>query len=1061
MKGKINNTNASYITFDEFCEGEYFMENKVLIVPNMRYGTSLKKIRNFNNKPCFNLKCLSLFDIAKEIFEKSELALNNSLDNIPNIIDNNGYYFIVEIVKSICHDEKFNYFKEEWLDVYTCKEIYKNIIELKMSDLDNNFNTKNSELNYKCYFKNINVEDNEDDSTRKLKDLELIINEYNKLLEEKKMVDYADVYINAIENIDKFKDGKPIIYAATGNLELTSLEEKFFEKLIENQEHITIKIPAVYYKDNQIDPPTNYICKNKLGYEIKNKFSYMYSNNYIEEIDKCNNIEVDFFKAYGQSNEVKYIFKDIINKEISLDDVQVIYPDESYEKIIESLSQKFDIPIILDNGISAKYTNVYALFRDIFKWTLEGYKVSDLERVLNNDSLALGKLVNSHLEIKKQPEEEKDNQDDIVNDEIRHYSISKRRIYKRVADTCIGWGKDRYKAFFENRLEELQLVKNEEISEEQIKAINNEVKIFFDTLFEIFPEELDGAIEFSKVINGILNFGNKYLNNRDKKVSIVLSSLRSFKDISDSIAATGKAKDLFEFILDEIASIRITTDDKLGAIHFIPYGKTQIIDAKNLYVIGLDGGRFPNSKNESPILLDEERKKYTSIENLAKGKEHEQIYKFVETLATASERVVLGYSNYDTVELRENNQSSVYNQALALFDTKIEDVKAFGFVVEDEKDILEERDVYLHYKQMERKQEEQDLKEVAATEETTLQQEEGSKKVITPINKHYSATSMTTLLECPRKYYYERILNMKVDEELEYSIERWLPSNVRGTFIHAVLEGYVNNVIIHKYNLINDKDNFKIDFDEVAFNNIFENCNQRILEICPYVVKDNYERESAYIKEVCKNYIVKLHEDMEKEKFIPIATELSFGIKGKSNNEFSSELLDITNIDEVKIDIDDNNIFYLKGSIDRVDKLNDNKYRIIDYKTGSKDTFKEKIDCGLILQHYLYTIALEKILDKEVSVSQFDFVINEENITIEMNENNLRINMKNKIKELFKLINTEGHIVNEQLEGKSTNEEEEEFLKQYKNLIRDKKFNEKNCKYCDFSSICKKKNGVK
>lgn len=1041
----MNNGNIIYTTFDEFCEDKYFMENKVLIVPNIKYGTSLRKIRNFNNKPCFNLKCLTLFDMAKEIFEKSEIVINGDLNNISQVMDSNGYYFILEIVNGICENNNFNYFKKEWLDVDTCKEIYRNIIELKMSALD-----------YNCYFKNIDDIDNEDESLRKLKDLELIINEYNKLLAEKKMVDYADVYRNAIENIDEFKDGKSIVYAATGNLELTLLEEEFLEKLIENQEYIIIKVPAIYYKDNKIKPPISYICEEKLGYEVKNKFSYMYSNAYIGEIEKCKKIEVDFFKAYGQSNEVKYVFKDIINKEIALDDVQVIYSDESYEKIIDSLSKKFDIPVILENGISAKYTNVYALFRDIFKWAFEGYKVSDLERVFSNNSLSLGSLVNSHFDIEKQPEEDKDKQDDIVNDRNTHYVISKRRIYKSVADTCIGWGKDRYKAFFENRLEEFQLVKNEEISEEQIKAINNEMKIFFDTLFEIFPEDLDNVIEFGKVINSILIFSKKYLRNRDKGVSVVLSSLKSFKDISDSIAATGKAKDVFKFILDEIASIRITTEDKLGAVRFIPYSKVQLVDANNLYIIGLDGRRFPISKNESPILLDNERKKYTNIKNLSKDKEREQIYKLIETLTTASNRVVFGYSSYDTVDLRENSPSSVYNHALAFFDTKIEGVKAFGFVVEDEKDILEERDAYLYYQSLGESQKEHVLGEVAVAKESNSPKEGN----LTQIPQHYSSTSMTTLLECPRKYYYERILNMKADEELEYAMERWLPSNIKGTFIHAVLEGYVNNVIIHNYNLINDKENFKIDFDEAAYNNIFENCNQRILEICPYVVKDNYDRESEYIREVCKNYIVTLHADMKKEKFIPIATELAFGIKGKLNNEFSSELLDLTSIEEVEINIDGNNRFWLKGSIDRVDKLNDCTYRILDYKSGKADKFKEKINEGLVIQHDLYTIALEKILNEKVSISQFDFVIDEENITIDMNENNIRENMEDKISELFELISKEGYVTSEQL-ARETENQEEGFSKQYKNLIREKKFNDNNCSYCDFVRVCKEKNGVK
>jgi ATP-dependent helicase/nuclease subunit B len=59
--------------------------------------------------------------------------------------------------------------------------------------------------------------------------------------------------------------------------------------------------------------------------------------------------------------------------------------------------------------------------------------------------------------------------------------------------------------------------------------------------------------------------------------------------------------------------------------------------------------------------------------------------------------------------------------------------------------------------------------------------------------------------------------------------------------------------------------------------------------------------------------------------------------------------------------------FRLRGRIDRIDRVGEGRYRVVDYKTGRYSRY-DKLRCfgrGRTLQHVLYALAAEEILKKE------------------------------------------------------------------------------------------------
>ena len=65
-----------------------------------------------------------------------------------------------------------------------------------------------------------------------------------------------------------------------------------------------------------------------------------------------------------------------------------------------------------------------------------------------------------------------------------------------------------------------------------------------------------------------------------------------------------------------------------------------------------------------------------------------------------------------------------------------------------------------------------------------------------------------------------------------------------------------------------------------------------------------------------------------------------------------------------KIDLGRDRSFFLRGYIDRVDRLGQDTYRILDYKTGSAFDYEELVEFGRgrMIQHALYAVALEQML---------------------------------------------------------------------------------------------------
>ncbi len=173
------------------------------------------------------------------------------------------------------------------------------------------------------------------------------------------------------------------------------------------------------------------------------------------------------------------------------------------------------------------------------------------------------------------------------------------------------------------------------------------------------------------------------------------------------------------------------------------------------------------------------------------------------------------------------------------------------------------------------------------------------------LQEKYSATSLNTYIECPKKYLCRYILNLKPykkkgDKEKNYSMEI-------GNAIHFALEQMVREV------------NKTGQYPDIEF--LYEKFDKKIQE---ELQKD--------LEEAAK--LINIQE--EKDKLNAYYEYLQSQIKNPKKDTFEAE----KNI-EMSISVEYNGKSFtidFSGKIDRLDKNDDGTYNIIDYKTGKEKT---------------------------------------------------------------------------------------------------------------------------
>jgi ATP-dependent helicase/nuclease subunit B len=210
----------------------------------------------------------------------------------------------------------------------------------------------------------------------------------------------------------------------------------------------------------------------------------------------------------------------------------------------------------------------------------------------------------------------------------------------------------------------------------------------------------------------------------------------------------------------------------------------------------------------------------------------------------------------------------------------------------------------------------------------------------------FSASRLECLASCPFKYFMEYVLGVRKPETLEYDPSHWLDPLNWGTLVHEVLFEFMKE--LQKRGEKPQKEKHRTLIRDIA-----EKLTQSFKKKIPPPSEDVFLLQKNELLEALDIF---LEVESNRDKDIqPMLFEVDFGTdRNRGDGTDTPILIEITS--ELSI--------LLRGRIDRIDRVGEGLYRVIDYKSGGYSTYERTkyFGRGRILQHALYSLAAEKIL---------------------------------------------------------------------------------------------------
>lgn len=211
----------------------------------------------------------------------------------------------------------------------------------------------------------------------------------------------------------------------------------------------------------------------------------------------------------------------------------------------------------------------------------------------------------------------------------------------------------------------------------------------------------------------------------------------------------------------------------------------------------------------------------------------------------------------------------------------------------------------------------------------------------------YSITQLEMYAQCPFRYFIERVLNLNEIEEPQEEIEAF----ELGSLIHDILFEFYTRVKGTELGVLSKNNG---EFDN-ALKLLFEIAEEKITKSGFHSPFSFYEKERILgINGNNKESI--LYRFLEEERgrnpeFEPSFFEIEFGKPGSAAGDLKVNGINVT------------------GKIDRVDVDNPNlRYKVLDYKLGGKKPKEDELLQGLSLQLPLYMLAVKELLLEKAGV---------------------------------------------------------------------------------------------
>lgn len=1105
--GKSKSGKSQYL-YDKIDEN-LNSSNNILFVPSQFRMVTEENYINYQQKSgIINLNITTMSE-----YIKSNLK-NLNLYTVPNYINKIDKKLIINKVIN----DNLNLFKMfskvktkpgfiDMIDIYIDmfrKEFIKpdNILNLKLEDKILEMKLKELGEIYKKYIDYINVKfkDDIDESNMFVEEL---LKTNSRLENNFKTTNlYFDNYNNFTKNeimiIESFmKKGYNLTIAIDTDAKLDSniLDDLNNDETDDMFFKAKSTISSLIRLANSNGIKTEFINLNKSYSKSRQDLRYLSEN--IFKSEKITKVESNNIKIKLLSNpkaEIEKVAKKIIenvNNEIKYKD-QIIYVSdvEEYQEIIKNVFYNFNIPFYIQSKANILNNPLTNYISKLLEAATDNFNMTSLIELLKLDLLNINKSdiwyfenyilefgiksYNLNSELKFNNSKYQENIYDLKRINIIRNKINS--IIKTIKDLSTDniLPSQIVKIIYDHLINK-KILKNYEKLKTEIEALDTVESIFIVKIYEQVSDKLN------EIFDSICKI---YM---EEKIP-----LKEFKSIFNRALELTNL-DTIQPTLDQIQ----IADINLGRFE----------NKKNVFWIGINDGKFPKNITEDLLFSDLELKKLdTNLINFKENtsiKKSMQIFNIYKCLASVEQELYITIPTSDSFG-KSLRISNIITDILQVVNLKIEGevtkkIKTTKITENINNNLFEIMcNIAKRYNLNDKEIEELEKSYFLATYSNILSNNKLSiyNRLISylkndnnisdnTINNIYkedinmSVSRLEAFKSCPFSYYLNYVLTLKPRKVFKVS------SMDIGNFFHAVIEEFskylFENNIFWQSLLLNNNWNFKL--NEIITLKLEKEMKNHQNNIRFNVLK------KRLINSLNKIILV-IAKSFNQSEYIPFGYEIEF-------NDKSSFI-------PMEIKLDENKTMYIKGKIDRVDILEteDKIYaRVIDYKSSSKelkiDDIKEGISLQLITYLSSFISNIQKTSKKMVIPSGMIYI----------NLSNNLINFKSHVsdsgqieKEIQKSLRMKGIFLNDveilkRMDKNLDNDErmidvstrsitqntnkvlfEEDYLilcKEIESILKEigneiikgnvrikPNLKKEACKYCDYSSTCRKNSCV-
>jgi ATP-dependent helicase/nuclease subunit B len=684
------------------------------------------------------------------------------------------------------------------------------------------------------------------------------------------------------------------------------------------------------------------------------------------------------FRAVGEINEVREVFRRCLSANHRLDDVEVLYTDgQTYVPLIYEVLLRLQseeklkvgrIPATFAEGISCRYARPGRALALWLAWIRKDYPARILIRMIQEGLL--------------------------VTPQEKNNSVSAHRLAATLRALQIGFGRDRYSKVLDDEIRRSAAIvpPDPEVASPDPKSPHTWRRRALLTLHPLIQELLEisqSPSQPTEILGCSLRFLDKHARAVSRLDNFALQKLRQeitemkywidHGDVSPNL-------DIADWLEELPKQARVMAANPApGCIHVAPLWGGGHSGRTHTMLVGLDDSRFPGANLQDPVILDRERKRLSPELRTSARFLRDKVAAFARLLARLRGTITLSYCCHNLQEDRQMFPSSAILAAYRILsgnhesnyaDMLLDLPPAVSFTPGTCESCLDDGEWWLW-------RHGQSATPIASSEllvkqfphlgrgfeATTHRSESLFTKFdgdvpqagadidpTAPTGAIVTTTHLETLGRCPLAYFFQFVLGLETPPDLGDDPHTWLNVMARGTLLHAVFEKFLRTQEGRPPERSRDW--------------------QRLLEILDAEIeayKSRYPIPNASVFRSERGQLVRtarIFLSEEEEYYRETGNQPAF-LEANLGLPQSGDGSPLDCQEPMMVTLPNGKSFRARGRIDRIDRVagTSEEFEIWDYKTGGhgkysrRDAYKQ----GRYVQNVLYLSMVNERLRQVVS----------------------------------------------------------------------------------------------